>query len=56
MTEKEKGAAGLFYNPNYDPELTRTFERYYSIRKENYPVDEAYYLPRSMKIETETTL
>lgn len=26
MTEKEKGAAGLFYNPNYDPELTRDRE------------------------------
>ena len=23
MTEKEKGKAGLFYNPNYDPELTK---------------------------------
>ena len=44
------------YNMDNDPELIRTFERYYSIRKENYPVDEAYYLPRSMKIETETTL
>ena len=22
MTEKEKGKAGLFYNPNYDSELT----------------------------------
>ena len=44
------------YDMDNDPELTRTFERYYSIRKENYPVDEAYYLPRSMKIETETTL
>ena len=44
------------YDMDNDPELIRTFERYYSIRKENYPVDEAYYLPRSMKIETETTL
>lgn len=26
MTEKEKGRAGLFYNPNYDPELTRDRE------------------------------
>ena len=26
MTEKEKGTAGLFYNPNYDPELTRDRE------------------------------
>lgn len=26
MTEKEKGAAGLFYNPNYDEELTRERE------------------------------
>lgn len=26
MTEKEKGAAGLFYNPNYDPELIRDRE------------------------------
>ena len=26
MTEKEKGKAGLFYNPNYDPELTKERE------------------------------
>lgn len=44
------------YNMDNDPELIRTFERFYSIRKENYPVDEEYYLPRSMKIETETKL
>jgi formylmethanofuran dehydrogenase subunit A len=44
------------YDMDNDPELIRTFERYYSIRKENYPVDEEYYLPRSVKIETETKL
>ncbi len=44
------------YDMDNDPELIRTFDRFYSIRKENYPVDEDYYLPHSMKIETETKL
>ncbi|HJK01748.1 MAG TPA: formylmethanofuran dehydrogenase subunit A [Methanocorpusculum sp.] len=44
------------YDMDKDPELIRTFEQFYSIRKENYPVDENYYLPRSVKIETETML
>jgi formylmethanofuran dehydrogenase subunit A len=39
-----------------DPELIRMFEQYYSIQKENYPVDEEYYLPNSVKIETEVKL
>ncbi|WP_319379082.1 formylmethanofuran dehydrogenase subunit A [uncultured Methanocorpusculum sp.] len=44
------------YDMSKDPELIRTFERYYTIRMENYPVEEDYYLTKSMKIETETTL
>jgi formylmethanofuran dehydrogenase subunit A len=39
-----------------DPELISVFEKYYTIRMENYPVDEKYYIKRSMKIETETAL
>ena len=44
------------YDMSKDPELIHTFNRYYTIRMENYPVDEDYYLRKSMKIETETTL
>ncbi|MDD4132376.1 MAG: formylmethanofuran dehydrogenase subunit A [Methanocorpusculum sp.] len=44
------------YDMTKDPELIHTFERYYTIRMENYAVDEDYYLNKSMKIETETTL
>ncbi|HJJ30476.1 MAG TPA: formylmethanofuran dehydrogenase subunit A [Methanocorpusculum sp.] len=44
------------YDMSKDPDLIRTFDRYYSIRMENYAVDEAYYLRKSMKIETETRL
>jgi formylmethanofuran dehydrogenase subunit A len=44
------------YDMSRDPELIRTFDRFYSIRMENYPVDEKFYLPRSVKIETEADL
>ncbi len=44
------------YDMSKDPDLIRTFERYYTIRMENYPVEEDYYLTKSMKIETETML
>jgi formylmethanofuran dehydrogenase subunit A len=44
------------YDMSKDPELIRTFDRYYTIRMENYTVDEDYYLTKSMKIETETML
>ena len=44
------------YDMSKDPDLIRTFDRHYSIRMENYAVDEAYYLTKSMKIETETKL
>jgi formylmethanofuran dehydrogenase subunit A len=44
------------YDMSKDPELIRTFDRYYTIRMENYAVDEDYYLTKSMKIETETML
>ncbi|MEA5037850.1 Formyltransferase/hydrolase complex Fhc subunit A [bioreactor metagenome] len=44
------------YNMWKDPELIKTFENNYSIRMENYAVDEKYYLSGSVKIETETRL
>jgi len=44
------------YDMSKDPDLIRTFDRYYTIRMENYPVEEDYYLTKSMKIETETML
>ncbi|HJJ66554.1 MAG TPA: amidohydrolase family protein, partial [Methanocorpusculum sp.] len=44
------------YDMSRDPELVSVFEKYYTVRMENYPVDEKYYIKRSMKIETETAL
>ncbi|MDO5844553.1 MAG: formylmethanofuran dehydrogenase subunit A [Methanocorpusculum sp.] len=44
------------YNMSKDPELIKTFEKFYTVQMSNYPVDENYYLRRSMKIETETKL
>ena len=44
------------YDMSHDPELVSVFEKYYTVRMENYPVDEKYYIKRSMKIETETKL
>ncbi len=44
------------YDMSKDPELIRTFDENYSIRMENYAVDEKFYLAKSMKIETETKL
>lgn len=44
------------YDMSKDPELIKTFKKYYTIQMSNYPVDEKYYIKRSIKIETEADL
>jgi formylmethanofuran dehydrogenase subunit A len=39
----------------HDPEFLKNFERYYTVRKSNYPVQEEY-LHRNMRIETEARI
>lgn len=43
------------YDMGSDPEFTRKFEQYYTVRMRNYPVQDVY-LPRGITIESEATL
>jgi len=43
------------YDMGSDPEFTRKFDQYYTVRLRNYPVQDVY-LPRGICIETEAAL
>jgi len=43
------------YDMGVDPEFTKKFEQYYTVRMNNYPVQDVY-LPRGVRIETEASL
>ncbi|MEA2035674.1 MAG: formylmethanofuran dehydrogenase subunit A [Euryarchaeota archaeon] len=43
------------YDMSKDPEFIKKFERYYTVRMSNYPVQESY-IPRNICIETETEI
>jgi len=43
------------YDMGNDPEFTKKFEQYYTVRMRNYPVQDVY-LPRGLRIDTEASL
>jgi len=43
------------YDMGKDPEFIKKFEQYYTVRMNNYPVQDVY-LPRGIRIETEASL